>query len=66
MNIEGVPAFLIDGETVIGFDRRRIEELLDHSITACTKCGAKLRLPAGKGTIRVTCPKCGERFKTST
>ncbi len=66
LNIEGVPAFLIGGEVVIGFDRKRIEELLSHDQVKCRKCGAKLRLPSGKGTLKVTCPKCGDRFQTTT
>ena len=29
----------------------------------CTKCGQKVRVPRGKGKLRVTCPKCHEKFE---
>ena len=32
----------------------------------CPSCGNTLRVPRGKGSIRITCPKCGERFQGKT
>ena len=29
----------------------------------CKNCGAKLRVPKGKGKITITCPKCKSSFK---
>ena len=28
----------------------------------CPNCGQGVRVPRGKGKVRVTCPKCGTRF----
>lgn len=61
-----MPALIIGNETVVGFDRQRIEELLSHDIVSCEKCHAKLRVPVNKGTLMVTCPQCGNKFKVST
>lgn len=33
-----------------------------HRIYTCKKCGQSLRVPKGKGTVKVTCPKCKESF----
>ena len=37
-----------------------------HNIVACPHCPQKLRVPAGKGRIRVTCPGCGTTFECLT
>ncbi len=29
---------------------------------ACPKCSAHMNVPVGKGSIRVTCPSCNEKF----
>ena len=36
------------------------------NIIACPECGRKLRVPAGKGRIRITCGGCNHRFETVT
>ena len=33
-----------------------------HRFFKCPKCGQVVRTPKGKGTIRITCPKCRETF----
>ncbi|MBR2834094.1 MAG: zinc ribbon domain-containing protein [Coriobacteriales bacterium] len=35
----------------------------EHKYFACPKCGQTVRVPKGAGKIRVTCPKCGEKFE---
>ena len=62
--IMGVPAFNIGGEMVVGFDKEKIEELIDYRVIACENCQAKMRLPKNAGKVRVTCKKCGHIFET--
>ena len=33
-----------------------------HRFFKCPKCGQTVRVPKGKGKIKITCPKCGEQF----
>ncbi len=50
---------------VTGFFRRKISQLKQrktHRFFKCPKCGQVVRTPKGKGTIRITCPKCRETF----
>ena len=35
-------------------------------VVPCPKCQTRLRLPRGKGTIRATCPRCGEKTDVET
>ena len=39
--------------------RRRDRE---HRYFTCKSCGAICRVPAGKGRIEITCPKCGGKI----
>ena len=61
--IRGVPAFIINGEIVEGFDEGKIESLINFKIFQCEKCKTKLRVPSGKGKLRVTCKKCSNKFE---
>lgn len=45
---------------------RRKEELKTHVFYNCPKCKQELRVPKGKGKIRIKCPKCGEQFIKKT
>lgn len=56
--LQGVPSFLIGEEVVAGFDRARLDQLLSQVIIPCEKCSTKLRVPRGKGKLKVTCPHC--------
>ncbi|MBQ9942445.1 MAG: hypothetical protein IJP03_05505 [Christensenellaceae bacterium] len=37
-----------------------------HKHYRCPKCKQALRVPKGKGTIIITCPKCGEKMTKRT
>ena len=38
----------------------------DYVFFRCPSCRAMLRLPRGKGRLRVTCRKCGNNFERKT
>ena len=40
----------------------------ETKIISCPHCGAKCRVPAGKGKIRLTCPNpaCKQQYETDT
>lgn len=65
-NVSGVPAFLVDNELVVGFDKKRLEQLLMDLVVQCPACMARLRLPSGKGRLRITCSQCGHKFNYET
>ena len=33
-----------------------------HKVFACPSCGQKVRVPRGKGKVKVHCPKCNTSF----
>lgn len=37
-----------------------------HKYFKCPECKVSLRVPKGRGKIRVTCPKCKGRFEKKT
>lgn len=45
---------------------KRKEDLKTHVFYKCPKCSTELRVPRNKGKIRITCPKCGEKFIKKT
>ena len=38
----------------------------DHKYFVCKQCGTVCRVPAGKGKIVITCPKCGAQIQAKT
>ncbi|MBQ3107699.1 MAG: hypothetical protein IJC68_03705 [Firmicutes bacterium] len=40
----------------------RAQQRKDYAFFACPKCKTVARVPKGKGTIRITCPKCREVY----
>lgn len=38
-------------------------EAKDYRHLACPSCGQRVRVPRGKGKVRVTCPNCHGRFE---
>lgn len=57
-NITGVPAFIIGGDVVVGLDKGRILELVDHRLVRCPDCNTAVRIPTKQGKIKANCPKC--------
>lgn len=37
-----------------------------HRYFTCPNCKKVLRVPKGKGTIKITCPQCGNQIKKNT
>ncbi len=46
--------------------RERFSQRKDFAFFKCPSCKAVLRVPRGKGKIRVTCRKCGTAFERKT
>lgn len=61
--ISGVPTFLIGDDVVVGLDKAKILEFVDHRVIECDKCHTKMRVPLDKGPIKVTCPECAHSFE---
>lgn len=59
---QGVPAFVIGEDVVVGLDKNKIESLLDYKVIDCPNCKTRLRVPKGKGKIKITCQKCSNAF----
>ena len=45
---------------------RRIKDLPKYKYLTCPDCKTTMRVPRGKGTIMVTCIKCGNKFKAKS
>lgn len=63
---QGVPAFLIGEDVVVGLDTAKIERLIDFKVISCPECKARMRVPKGKGKIKITCSKCKHVFESLT
>lgn len=61
--INGVPAFIIGEDVVVGLDKQRILQLVDHRIMECPNCHKKLRVPTNKPGATIKCPNCGNLIK---
>lgn len=46
--------------------RTRISESRTHRFYKCPSCKKRLRVPKGKGLIRITCAHCGFKFEKKT
>ena len=44
----------------------RLKQSRDYAFFRCPSCRAMLRVPRGKGKLRVTCRKCGNSFERRT
>jgi len=49
----------------VGFFKRSKTRLTDreHRYFKCPQCKQTVRVPKGKGTIKIRCPKCGNQFE---
>ena len=50
---------IMSGKSAVPKDRTK-------KVFKCPSCGQKVRVPKGKGTIMITCPKCHTEFKKRT
>lgn len=57
-NITGVPTILIGNDAVVGLDKTKILELVDHRLVKCSNCNTSVRVPTKEGKISARCPKC--------
>ena len=46
--------------------KKRWQERRTHRYFRCPRCRATVRVPKGKGKIRITCPKCKNQFIKKT
>ena len=47
-------------------NRPTAQERKNYKVFVCPTCKQKLRVPRGKGTISITCPKCATSFIKKT
>lgn len=48
---------------LFGGQRRHFDQRKTYRFYKCPSCRQELRVPRGKGTVIVTCPKCHTRFE---
>lgn len=46
--------------------RNQLRDLKTHRYFKCSNCRVTLRVPKGKGSILITCPKCRSKFTKET
>ena len=63
---QGVPAFVIGDDVVVGLDTNKIDSLVDYKVVDCPSCKTRLRVPKGKGKLKISCPKCSHSFLINT
>ena len=61
--------YFVHKNRVTGWFRRlkaRWQDRKTHRYYRCPQCRATVRVPKGKGKIRITCPKCKNQFIKTT
>ncbi len=58
----------IAGDIKDAFEQMRFRraQARSYKFFTCKSCKSKLRVPRGKGSVFITCPKCGQKFKGKT
>lgn len=46
--------------------RAAFAEVKSYKHAKCASCGQRVRVPRGKGKLRVTCPKCHTKFEVKS
>ena len=46
--------------------KRRFKDRKEYRYYSCPQCGKVVRVPRGKGKIRITCPQCANSFIKTT
>lgn len=46
--------------------RKMIRTDKDHCYFKCPSCGQRLRVPRGRGKLKVTCRSCGNQFEANS
>jgi len=54
------------GKSELKLRRDMWNQRKDHKFFKCSSCKAVLRVPRGKGKIRIVCRKCGSAFERRT
>lgn len=55
--------FLIKIKQKLNLYKNKFNQNKDFKILACPNCSQKLRVPRKKGSITITCKKCGKKFE---
>ena len=66
MGLQGVPAFKIGEDVIVGLDTEKILKAVDYQVVNCPSCKGRMRVPKGKEKIRVTCPHCSHQYVINT
>ncbi len=46
--------------------KKKLKQGKTHKFFKCPGCNQDIRVPKGKGRIKITCPKCNEKFEART
>lgn len=63
LGVQGVPVFVIGEERIVGFSPQQLLLKYPYLLPLCPSCGKRMKLPKGKGKLRVRCPHCHHAFE---